>query len=121
MSIKVVLFDLDGTLLPMNQHVFTKKYFGLIAEKLVLYGYESEALINAIWAGTVAMVKNDGANTNEAVFWNTFSDIFGEKAKAKTANAHRTIGRPDSAVLLGNMMKPRVSGISTCSAKSNPT
>ena len=81
MSIKVVLFDLDGTLLPMNQHVFTKKYFGLIAEKLALYGYESEALINAIWAGTVAMVKNDGANTNEAVFWNTFSDIFGEKAK----------------------------------------
>ena len=31
MSIKAILFDLDGTLLPMDQNVFTKDYFGRLA------------------------------------------------------------------------------------------
>ena len=34
MNIKVILFDLDGTLLPMDQEVFVKSYFGLLAKKL---------------------------------------------------------------------------------------
>ena len=61
MSIKVILFDLDGTLLPMNQDVFVKSYFGLLAKKLAMHGYESEKLIGAVWAGTGAMIKNDGS------------------------------------------------------------
>ncbi len=80
MSIKVVLFDLDGTLLPMDQDVFVKAYFGGISKKLAERGYEPKSLIKAIWAGTEAMIRNDGANTNEAVFWNCFKGIFGEKA-----------------------------------------
>ena len=31
---KTVLFDLDGTLLPMNQDVFVKTYFSCLAETL---------------------------------------------------------------------------------------
>ena len=31
--ITTVLFDLDGTLLPMDQDVFVKDYFGRIAAK----------------------------------------------------------------------------------------
>ena len=38
MSIKTVLFDLDGTLLPMDQEVFIKDYFGRLAKKLSPYG-----------------------------------------------------------------------------------
>ena len=34
MSITTVLLDLDGTLLPMDQDIFIKKYFGLLAQKL---------------------------------------------------------------------------------------
>ena len=34
MSIKVVLFDLDGTLLPMDQEVFVKAYFTGLAKAL---------------------------------------------------------------------------------------
>ena len=34
MNIKAVLFDLDGTLLPMDQDIFVKSYFGLLAKKL---------------------------------------------------------------------------------------
>lgn len=37
--IKAILFDLDGTVLPMNEEEFTKGYFGLLCKKLVSYGY----------------------------------------------------------------------------------
>ncbi len=82
MSIKVVLFDLDGTLLPMDQDVFVKAYFGLMAKKLAPYGYEPQKLIDAIWAGTAAMAKNDGSRTNEEVFWDVFSAAYGKDVKA---------------------------------------
>ena len=78
MSIKVVLFDLDGTLLPMDQDVFVKAYFKGIAAKLAPYGYEPKALIDAIWAGTIKMIKNDGRRTNEEAFWDYFASIYGK-------------------------------------------
>ncbi|MBO5224423.1 MAG: HAD family hydrolase [Clostridia bacterium] len=80
--IKVVLFDLDGTLLPMDQDKFIKAYFGGITKRLENFGYEPKQLISAIWAGTADMIKNDGATANEHVFWKRFVDVFGEKARA---------------------------------------
>lgn len=80
MMLKYILFDLDGTLLPMNQDIFVKAYFGAIAKKLSNYGYEPQSLIRAIWTGTEKMIKNDGKVTNEDVFWNYFSTVFGKKA-----------------------------------------
>lgn len=85
MSIKVVLFDLDGTLLPMDQDVFVKTYFGLLAKKLVPYGYEPDKLIQSVWAGTGAMVKNDGKQSNEEQFWKTFSEAYGADMKKDIA------------------------------------
>ena len=82
MSINVVLFDLDGTLLPMDQDVFVKTYFKGIAAKLASYGYEPKALIDAIWSGTVEMIKNDGKITNEEAFWNYFASRYGKKVLA---------------------------------------
>ena len=79
MSLKAVLFDLDGTLLPMDQEVFVKAYFGGISQKLAPQGYDPKELISAIWQGTGAMIKNDGKHTNEEVFWNTFKSIYGEQ------------------------------------------
>lgn len=81
MAIKAVLFDLDGTLLPMDQDAFVKLYFGSLAKKLAPRGYEAEKLISAIWGGTKAMVKNDGSRTNEQVFWDFFTALFGENAR----------------------------------------
>ena len=79
MRIKTVMFDLDGTLLPMDQDQFTQYYFGLLAKKLAPHGYNAEQLIGGIWAGTAAMVKNDGSCTNEEVFWKTFCAVMGER------------------------------------------
>lgn len=80
MSIRCILFDLDGTLLPMDQDVFVTAYFGRLAAKLAPHGYEPKKLIDAIWGGTAAMIKNDGSMTNEAAFWRFFCTVFGEDA-----------------------------------------
>ena len=77
-----VLFDLDGTLFPMDNDAFTKGYFKLLAAKLASQGYDAQRLVDAIWAGTADMVANDGSQSNEAAFWKKFTGFFGEKAIA---------------------------------------
>lgn len=82
--LKAVFFDLDGTLLPLNEEEFTKIYFGLLSKRMIPLGYEPEELISVIWAGTKAMYKNDGIKTNEEVFWDVFKSHYGiEKYKDK--------------------------------------
>lgn len=68
MYITTILFDLDGTLLPMDQEKFTRRYFELLAEKMSAYGYEKNQLVDAVWKGTAAMVKNAGDTSNEEPF-----------------------------------------------------
>ena len=81
MATKAVLFDLDGTLLPMDQDTFIKAYFGGMVKKLAPHGYDPESLVGAIWKGTENMIKNDGSVSNETRFWETFCHILGEKAR----------------------------------------
>lgn len=77
--IKYILFDLDGTLLPMDQEVFVKDYFERLARHLAPMGYEAQALFKNLWKGVGAMVMNDGKVKNETVFWKVFEQIYGEK------------------------------------------
>ena len=79
--ITTILFDLDGTLLPMDQELFVKTYFKALAARVAPLGYEPQALLDAVWAGTAAMVKNPGTCTNEEVFWNFFAKQFGERVR----------------------------------------
>lgn len=79
--LKAVMFDLDGTLLPMDQDTFINGYFGFLCRKLAPAGYEPEKLIKAVWGGTAAMVKNDGSCTNEEAFWRFFTGIYGEGSR----------------------------------------
>ena len=80
--IKMILFDLDGTLLPMDQDLFVKAYFGGIAKRLANHGYEPNKLIFAIWEGTKSMILNDGTKLNEEMFWQKFSEIYGEDKRS---------------------------------------
>lgn len=80
-----VLFDLDGTLLPMVQEDFVRAYFARLASFAAPYGYEAKSLIDTLWKGTAAMVQNDGAKTNREVFWDAFVSVFGEQARAHEA------------------------------------
>jgi len=75
--IQTVLFDLDGTILPLDQDIFIKTYFGLLAKTLAPR-YPAERLMPAMMAGVEAMLRNNGETTNETVFWKTFSAVYGE-------------------------------------------
>lgn len=76
-----VLFDLDGTLLPMDYDEFTKAYFGLLCRRFP--EYDPEKLVAAIWKGTKGMIMNDGTVPNERRFWDTFAAIVGEDILAR--------------------------------------
>ncbi len=81
MSITAILFDLDGTLLPMDQEVFATTYIKGLAMAAMPAGYEPKAFSKAVIAGTYAMIENDGRRTNEEVFWETVAGILGRDAK----------------------------------------
>ncbi len=82
--ITTILFDLDGTLLPMDQDVFAGAYFKGLARAAAPHGYESAKLIDTIWKGTAAMVKNNGERTNEEAFWAYFASVYGTDALGDT-------------------------------------
>ncbi len=71
MAIRHVLFDLDGTLLPMDQTEFVKFYMPLLAKAYVKRGIpvDTKAFIEAVWNGYLLMVKNDGRCSNRERFW----------------------------------------------------
>ncbi|KHF40167.1 HAD family hydrolase [Halalkalibacter okhensis] len=69
---KVILFDLDGTLLPMDTHQFINHYIKELAPR-VGHIVEPKKFVQALMAGTEAMIKNvEPAKTNEQVFEETF-------------------------------------------------
>ncbi len=78
-KIKAVLFDLDGTLLPMDQEKFVKIYFRELVKRFGAK-YGGEKLIQTVWQGTGAMVENDGSAVNRDVFWRFFAGVYGEDA-----------------------------------------
>ena len=91
---KTVLFDLDGTLLPMDQEVFLNSYMSKMAAYMVPYGFDPKLLGKAMWAGVGAMVMNDGSIRNDELFWNVFEKHFGAEkttvAKDVTVKFYQT-------------------------------
>ena len=76
-----VLFDLDGTLLPMKLDQFLETYFDLLATKLIAHGYDSHKVMDGLWEGLMAMINNDGNRTNENAFLDRFSQEVGRDAR----------------------------------------
>lgn len=70
--IKHLLFDLDGTLLPIDLTFFFENYLATLSAKFTGVIAEEEFKAKLL-ASTMAMVKNeDPALTNEEVFWQDF-------------------------------------------------
>lgn len=80
--LKAVMFDLDGTLLPLDQDFFVKTYLTRLTAYLAPHGYEPTSLVKAIYKGTDAMITNGGKYTNEEIFWRTFEQLLGEGKRA---------------------------------------
>lgn len=68
-----ILFDLDGTLLPMDMEAFEKLYFSSMSSYLGDLISPKE-LVNSIWSSTKAMVQNIEYKTNEEVFMENFKN-----------------------------------------------
>lgn len=68
---KAILFDLDGSLLPLDEDAFIRIYFEGVARRFA-GKYDQGTFMNAFWKGTLAMMGNDGSDTNKNVFWKTF-------------------------------------------------
>ena len=73
--IKAVFFDLDGTLLPMDEELFTKIYIGNMAKHFIGSKLPADKIPLGIMSGLKAMVKNNGLKTNEEVFWEAFDTV----------------------------------------------
>ncbi|WP_139904671.1 HAD family hydrolase [Clostridium thermarum] len=76
-----ILFDLDGTLLPMDMKLFEKIYFSELCSffKDIL---PPEKLTEYVWKSTAAMVKNTELKTNEEVFFEDFTKNVGENIES---------------------------------------
>ena len=75
---QTILFDLDGTLLPMDLERFIDLYLrafsAKFSQKLQL---PPKALTGGIWEGANAMAHNDGRCLNRELFWDTLSRACG--------------------------------------------
>ena len=72
-----VLFDLDGTLIGMNQDEFIRLYFIAILDRLTALGYDRDGMYDALAKSIRATKTNDGTMTNETRFWQTFDEVTG--------------------------------------------
>ena len=68
------LFDLDGTLLPIDMEKFEKIYFGEMG-KFFSDMMEPKKLVECVWTAAKAMVTNLEDKFNEEVFMDEFSKL----------------------------------------------
>lgn len=80
--IKLVMFDLGGTLMMSDEDFFTKMYFKLLTEKMSEQGYDPEELVNTIWTAVTAMAKSGGVIKNEKAFWASLESSLGSRLQA---------------------------------------
>lgn len=79
LGIDTVLFDLDGTILPLDGDDFERTYLTSITQK-VSHLIEPKEMAKALWKSSEAMIKNtDTSKTNEVVFYGHFEGIVGTK------------------------------------------
>jgi FMN phosphatase YigB (HAD superfamily) len=72
--IDTVLFDLDGTLLHFSQEAFIDVYFAELGKVFAKLGLDAGRAVKAVWAGTKAMMLNDGSMLNKERFWLAFAE-----------------------------------------------
>lgn len=84
--LKAVLFDLDGTLLPMKSlDAFISAFLRDVSAKAAPQGFEPSALAKAIWDATGAVVTNDGSRSNDEAFHAVMRARYGDRTPALDA------------------------------------
>ncbi len=105
---KAVLFDLDGTLLPVDTKTFINKYFKLMKES-VNYLYDPDEFVKHVWQGSKAMIDSEDDNkTNQQVFFDYFkqsvdlpereiNEFFNDFYQNQFPKLHQCIGEVDGS------------------------
>lgn len=75
---KVVFFDLDGTLLPLNMEEFIAEYNAAIKESGFYERISEEEGERFFGKAIRAMLKNDGSKLNSEVFYETIESLSGK-------------------------------------------
>ncbi|MCG8516005.1 MAG: HAD family hydrolase [Halanaerobiales bacterium] len=71
MKREIILFDLDGTLLPIEMNSFLKRYFSLLTAEFVDIA-EADLFAGYIYTATMDMINNNGEKYNDQVFRESF-------------------------------------------------
>lgn len=71
---KTILFDLDGTLLPIDMDNFIEKYFKLLSKHFADL-FDPQYFIQAVNIATENMIKNNGNKTNQEAFTEKFFEL----------------------------------------------
>jgi FMN phosphatase YigB (HAD superfamily) len=79
-EIDTILFDLDGTLLPIDLDEFLHKYFKVLTEELKDI-FPPDELIANLMKATKKMINNNGLKSNKEVFFESFFKLFQCKNK----------------------------------------
>ncbi|MCF6095981.1 HAD family hydrolase [Thermovorax subterraneus] len=69
---KAILFDLDGTLLPLDTEEFIENYIKMLSCEMKAL-IPQDLFVKKLWESTYAMINNtDPGKTNKEVFWENF-------------------------------------------------
>ena len=79
---RVVFFDLDGTLLPMDLDEFMDKYYKRIARYVSLHQLDVVGFKRGFEKAVYAMMHHDARQTNEDAFWEKFMSEAGGTREA---------------------------------------
>jgi FMN phosphatase YigB (HAD superfamily) len=82
---KTFFFDLDYTLLEMNQDEFLGAYYKSIAEYSYKLGYNPKEFLEVFYKAAYAIILNDGAMSNEDRFWSVVEKKYKEIDSLKEA------------------------------------
>lgn len=82
---KTFFFDLDSTLLEMNQDEFLEAYYKSIAEYSYKLGYNPIEFMEVFYKAAYAIILNDGAMSNEDRFWSVVEKKYKEIDSLKEA------------------------------------
>ncbi|MGI6679515.1 MAG: HAD family hydrolase [Dehalobacterium sp.] len=75
---KLILFDLDGTLLPLDIEIFVKRYFVSITD-FFRDVVEPQVFLDHLKQSTMAMARNTSEAMNEEIFMKNFLPAVGQE------------------------------------------
>ena len=101
-KITTVLFDLDGTLIRMDQDEFIRLYFTAILDKLTSLGYDKALMYQALEKAIFSTKRNNGEMTNEARFWQVFNECVGGEIPDLSKALDEFYSKEYSSVILGS-------------------